>query len=171
MKRALPAKEVFLKELISDSDLAGLQNRIELILKKHGLEKEVKIVVEDENAGFLPNSIFTKKLGIAESVVKYLRENLELPNMVVGELLHKTANNVAVIYRKATQKQAARFEKLDFEHKVPFEAFSDSRYTTFEAIALFYSQQEMSLKQIAAILHRDERTIWTTLQRARSKHD
>jgi hypothetical protein len=132
-----------------------------------GMQLKVTLEGRDPEKNFLPGSIFTKKLGILETIVKYLHENLGLANKDISTVLKRSPANIAVTYANASRKMPEGFQVLDFGVKIPLNIFSES-LTCFESICL-YLKRSFTLHQIGAIMKRDDRTIWTVHNRASRK--
>jgi hypothetical protein len=61
--------------------------------------------------------------------------------------------------------------KGDRSHKVPLSLFSQTRLGVLECVVKFLREnQGMSYSDIALLLNRDDRTIWTTYRKAFQKH-
>jgi len=57
-----------------------------------------------------------------------------------------------------------------FYLNIPSFILKDRRFSALEAIVIYLKEnQEMTYAQIARLLNRDDRTIWTTYQRAKKK--
>lgn len=151
--------EILVKKLKNDlnrlSQLTGLTE--DHILDNFKVEKQ----------GF-PISIFTSRLGILETVVKYCREDLGMKYEDIALLLKRKKGPIGVTYRSAKKKFP---HELDTSSgiKIPFSIFSQS-LTAFENIVLYMKNLGYQFSQIAFFLKRDQRTIWTTYKRARGKN-
>ncbi len=120
-----------------------------------------------EKTGF-PISIFTQKLGIAESVIVYCRDVLHLKYKEIAQLLRREIGSIGVSYRKAKQKYSSGLDTTS-QLSIPFSIFSQSVLTAFENIVFFLKQKNYSFREIGFLLKRNERTIWTTYKRAEVK--
>ena len=160
--------------IISDTDKKLLNSFLssfyDNIKQKYGLEdKKLKISIESKDDEYIPGSIFSEKLGILETVVKYLIENRKKNTSEVAEILHRTRNNIAVTYLKSKRKLPSSFVKIDYKIKLPFSIFS-SENTCFESICLYAKDVlKLSFHEIGAVLRRDERTIWTIYHRGEKR--
>jgi len=119
----------------------------------------------------IPSSIFTNKLSPLESIVKYLRENLELDYNRIAELLNRNRKTVWQAYKNAAKKLQIKFEVEETEYNIPVSVFKD-RLSVLETIVVHLKDQyRLSYRQIAQLLKRNERTVWTVYQRARRKKE
>ncbi|MBW2971040.1 hypothetical protein KY320_02670 [Candidatus Woesearchaeota archaeon] len=172
MKSQLASEEQRLVDAAIDkNDLVGLQNHLELLKAKYRLQgKEIKIYLQEKVEDALPSSIFTRELGVNEAIVKFLKENKAMSNKEIAELMKKSENNIAVTYYKARAKQKEIFTDLDYTHAVPIKALRQKEFTSIEAVVVHY-KKELGLRfsQIAKIMNRDDRTIWTIYNRCQKK--
>ena len=125
-------------------------------------EKEQKILS-------VPVSIFNKKLGSLESIVKYLKEDEKLSNKKIGELLNRDNRTVWAIYNKAKKKNPSR---LDTKSKItlPLKILKPRKLSVLESIVYYLKKHyELNYHEIALHLKRDDRTIWTVYNRAKNK--
>jgi hypothetical protein len=160
-------REVLLDEIISKDDSDSLKNHVSLLLSKYGIpDKKIRIAIHENIDDFIPCSIFCHELGIAETIIKFLRENRRLSNKKISEVLGKSANNIAVSYGKL--KNRKQFSEINYDYKLPFHIFKNSDMTTFEtAVTYLKESQGFTFHKISIILKRDERTIWATYHRKR----
>lgn len=66
-------------------------------------------------------------------------------------------------------------KRESFEHRslnIPSFIFRDRSVSVMEALVKYLKEeQHLSFAQIATLLNRDDRTIWTVYDRARRKHE
>ena len=149
-------------DFLSDNEQKMLKDLLSSFLNNVITEK-VNITVDYSREG-IPGSIFSAKLGISEAIVKYLRENKGMGFSEISKLLHKTRNNVYVTYQNASRKVHAKFTNQDFTVNIPVDIFVKNK-TCLESVCLYLRKQGMRYHDIAAILKRDDRTIWTVINR------
>jgi len=122
-----------------------------------------------EKQNNIPLCIFNKgKLSPLESTIKYLRENKKLSFIEIGSLINRQAIPIGITYRRA-QKKNPLFYKLTSLEVIPVSIFAHAKLSAFEAIVQYLSKQGKNLAEIARLLGKDQRTIWTVLHRARRK--
>jgi len=131
------------------------------------------ISLEGESKYSIPISIFSKKLSVFESIVKYLREEERLSYKKIAELLYKKTGPVGVTYRNSIKKISGKFKvdlkNVNSEKMIPITIFNE-KYTLFESVVMFlHNEMRFSFKEIAKILGRNYRTVWTIFRRAKSK--
>ena len=119
---------------------------------------------------FLPSTIFNEKLTVLESVVKYLREEKKFSLKKISDLVGRDQRNIWSVYDSTKKKYSKKFIVKDVKYWVPISIFLD-KLSALESVVL-YLKEEFSLNyhEIALLLKRDDRTIWTVYQRARKKN-
>ena len=55
------------------------------------------------------------------------------------------------------------------EHMIPVRLFADRRLSVLEHVVAHLRSRNLRLKDIAALIERDERTVWTVLDRGNGK--
>lgn len=127
----------------------------------------------DKSDILLPISIFNNnKLSCLETIVKYMRENLGLKFSTIAKLLGR--NNVALAncYRITRQKLSSPLHIKPSKFSVPCSIFKDRRLSILENMAFFLKNSyHLTFHDIAVLLNRNDRTIWTVHHRALRKLD
>ena len=113
-----------------------------------------------------PASIFSTELTPFESICTFLVEQRSMKYKDIAQLVHRDTAIVGITYRRARKKHPAALP-MHSEVIVPFDIFSE-RMTLFESIVLHLTKTH-TVAQIAALLNRKYRTIWTGYSRARKK--
>lgn len=160
-----------LKKDFKESFITGFQNfsaseKIEIISKLLSLLREdlgkkeitIPIKVFDNNV-----------LSCFEAVVKYLREVLKLRYVKIAELLNRNNKTIWVIYQKTKKKMPMPFSSLASDVNVPVSVFSDRKFTIFESLVSYLKNSGLKNHEIALLLNRDDRTIWTVYDRVKKK--
>jgi hypothetical protein len=114
----------------------------------------------------LPLSVFAnRKLGVMETVVKYLRENAGMQYREIAEILDRDNRVIWTTYDKAKKKDPGRITAIDVAHPIPVKIFATRKYASLETLAKHCREQGMTNAEIAHTLNRDLRTIWTVVNR------
>ncbi len=116
----------------------------------------------------IPCSIFNEKLGSLESIVKYMKEEKEFDYNKIASLLFRKSGPIGITYRNANKKHPEKLF-IDSKYFIPIEIFSNTKLSVLENITYYLKNNSLKLHQIAILLHRDDRTIWTTYQKALKK--
>jgi predicted DNA-binding protein (UPF0251 family) len=161
------------KELEREVDAIGVF--LKSILKKNNLslEKFVDILKEKENGTSInvPCCIFKKRtLGILESLTIYLKENLNLSYHEIAEILNRDDRIIWASYNNARKKFGGNLSLKNNSKNIPVSVFANRDIGLLEALTKHLKDNEsMRNHEIAEILNRDERTVWTSYKRANKK--
>jgi DNA-directed RNA polymerase specialized sigma24 family protein len=117
----------------------------------------------------IPLSIFSEKLGFLEAITKYLKENLEMNYSEIGELLNRDQRTIWTAYNKANKKYKAKLKTNKIEIFIPSSIFENKELTIFESIVTYLKSQNMKYIEIAELLNRNQKNIWTVYSRAAKK--
>ena len=137
----------------------------------HDVEKiqypnNTQVDKEEKN---IPVCIFNNShLSCLEAIVKYLRENICLKYSEIAILLKRDAGPIGVTYRNAKKKMPAKFIIKPCA-SLPTSTLADRKLSPLENIVSFFKNKGMRYSEIAAMLNRDDRTIWTVSKRAELK--
>ena len=133
--------------------------------------QEAVQMVQARNCTGIPVSIFNSRLGALESIVKYMKEELLLDYRTIAMILHRNEGPIGVTYRRASAKHSGHLDTSSIE-MIPFDLFSNQSLeglSVFELIAYHLAKKGHGWHEIAAILHRHDKTVWTVLDRAKQK--
>ena len=161
------------KRILTFNDLIEFEKAKELLLpikKKYKINLNESLAIIKEQV-FFPVAVLNKKLTILESVVKYLKEEKEFSLRKVSEVIGRDERNVWHIYNSTKKKHHKRFVIKKTKFWIPVNIFSNTKLSALEAI-VSYLKEEFSLTyhEIALLLKRDDRTVWTVYQRAEKKN-
>ena len=139
-------------------------------LKDQGLTSE-EIVNLVNKLLKIPISVFKNDyLSALEIIVKYLRENSQFSYKQIASLTNRNEIALAVTYRNAKKKLEARFVEETSPYDIPVLILQDRRLSVLENIVSYLKDTfELTYHQIAVMLNRNDRTIWTVYQRAKKK--
>ncbi len=115
----------------------------------------------------IPISIFNNEsLSVLESVVKFLREIHGLSLKDISVLLNRNNKTIWTTYNNASKKMPEAFVLEGVSIHVPIELFQDRTASPLEVV-VNYLKNELGFKnhEIAKLLHRNQKTIWTTYNR------
>jgi len=143
--------------------LTGLRERYEVeLVQLFELLSEKEI--------FIPASVFSESLSTLETVSRYLHENLNISFKKIAELTSRSEKTIWQAYRSSLKKRSEKLKLKDTKYIIPISAIADRRLSNLEAVA-YYLKNTYSLRftEIAQVLHRDQRTVWTVCQRAKKK--
>jgi len=137
------------------------------------LIKSEQLKLKEEKEINIPISIFSiKEMGPAESIVKYLKENLGLRFSEIAKILNRDDRTIWITYRNAQKKMKApvKTEKiLKDKMQIPVSALSDRRLSILESVVNFLKEKKFANAEIAEILDKDPRNIHTFYARVKKK--
>ncbi|MDO8628496.1 MAG: hypothetical protein Q7R56_01970 [Nanoarchaeota archaeon] len=131
---------------------------------------ELKELIEEEQTKetllTIPETIFSKKHTILEAIVLYLHQEKKLSLSAIGKILKRDPRNLWHTYHTA-KKTSLPKPTRPARYWIPATTFS--HYSALEAIVVYLKEQQLTYHEIAVILARDDRTIWTVYRRAKKK--
>jgi len=157
MKGRLMKNIVDLGDLVEYNDLVVLLDKL--------LYKTYK---EDLN---IPLAIFkSDKLTILESLVKYLRENYKKSYGEIARLLRRDVCAIRSCYISSKVKYPFVISLEEPCESVSVELFANRKLSAFEnLVAYLKGGAGVAFKDIAELLNRDYKTVWTIHARALKK--
>lgn len=145
-------------------DIDALIRRLLEFEKKHGFS--IKQIINLAKDVLLPDSIFKSELTVLESVVKYMKENLDLSLSEIAKFLDRDDRNIWHAYDNAKKKYPAKFRIKDVRYLIPVSALADGKQSPLEAVAKYLRETyKLNYHEIALILNRDDRTIWSVVNK------
>jgi predicted DNA-binding protein (UPF0251 family) len=118
----------------------------------------------------IPASVFTKELSALETISRYLHENIGMGFRRIAVLMNRSEKTIWQAYNHSLRKYQKKLAVSGTRYLIPLSVFSDRTYSNLEAIVLFIkTRYDLKFSEIAGILHRDQRTVWTVYRRARMK--
>ncbi|MBU1198712.1 MAG: hypothetical protein KKF46_02675 [Nanoarchaeota archaeon] len=119
----------------------------------------------------IPVAVFDNDyLSALESIVKYLYENKGLRLSEIAKLLSRDSRAIGVTYKFARKKMKSELKVSVSKQSFPASALAERKLSVLESIVYYLKKQYyLSFHDIALLLKRDDRTIWTVYQRALKK--
>ena len=166
------------EELIKAISGIGLKGFIKIFVahlkKEHNLDAEQiaalfvkRISIKD----LLPISIFDNdELGCLETIVKYLKEELKLRFHEIALLLNRDDRTIWATYNIACKKRKKKLMVKDSKFLIPASIFTNRKLSVLEAIVSYLKDNfNLRYSEIAVLLNRDERNIWTVYNHYKKK--
>jgi DNA-directed RNA polymerase specialized sigma24 family protein len=113
--------------------------------------------------------VFKQNIGAAEALCKYLRENEGMRFSEIARLLKRDQRTVWVSYKGAVKKKEEKIEIGKTEVSIPVKIFADRRLSILESLVYYLRKKRLSNAEVAEILGRDQRNVWTLYSRALKK--
>jgi len=119
----------------------------------------------------VPVTIFANEtLTPLEALVKYLHENHSTRLVRIAELTGRDQRAIGTTYHRAANKMQNKILTPPTRYHIPLRILQDERLSAFESIATYlHERYALTYHEIALLLKRDDRTIWTVCNRAANK--
>jgi hypothetical protein len=119
-----------------------------------------------KNIQNIPVILFsTKKLGVLEVIVKYLKENNSLSYVEIAKILNRDQRTIWTTYSKAIKKHKETFRINHDDEFISISSFSDMNYSPLQVLIKELEERGNSLTQIAKLTNRSYKNIWMTKKR------
>ena len=149
-----------------------------IVKKKHNSQE----IINSLSYLNIPTEIFRLyPLAVLESIVIFLKNEKNLNFSEIGILLSRDQRNIWTVYNRANKKLAsAQLQPVEPNTKlsileyiqIPTEIFRFYSLAVLESIVVYLKDERyLSFSDIAMLLGRDQRNIWTVYSRARAKLD
>ena len=133
-------------------------------------EQLKQIISKKETKITIPVSIFNKKLGSLEAIIKFLKENYKLSFKEISKLLNRRYTTIVNSYKNSLKKFPKRLIVSDVRYSFPISILKNRKYSVLEVIVSYLREElKMGFSGIAELLERDARTIWTVYKRKQQK--
>lgn len=163
--------QVMVGVLGREKSLELVSNLIENIKATYGLcDQDIVDVLKFGNSSIkIPVNIFSSELSPAMSLVKYLKENMNMKYSQIAQTLKRDDRGIWSTYNVAAKKYPQKFE-VTSKVMIPIEVFSDRKYSIFESLITYMKNVlHVDFKDIAEELGKSPSTIYTVYRRARLK--
>lgn len=119
----------------------------------------------------LPVSIFNnEELGCLETIVRYLKEELNLKFHEIALLLNRNDRTIWATYNIACKKRKEKLPVKESKFFIPVSIFKDRKFSVLELLVSYLKDTfNLRYSKIAVLLNRDERNIWTVYNNAGKK--
>ncbi len=126
-------------------------------------------IIAEEKRNSIPLRIFTTKLSPLEAVTRYLKEELHFGINQIAKKLGKKASAVSLAYKNSKKKTFVIKQTKIFIPLSEFEKYH--KLSILEIIVQYLIKQHYRLTEIAKLLKRSPKTIWTIKKRAEEKNE
>ena len=160
-----------------NSELHALNTFIESFTQKHNISLQESFELlknlreKSEKSVLIPSSILKeKKLGILESTIKHLKEDLNLSYHQIAVLLERDDRAIWTAYSKAIKKKQEKLNIFEPNYWLPIFLFRNDALGPLESISIYLRDTgNLAFNQIAKLLDRDNRTIWACYHNGKNK--
>ncbi len=116
----------------------------------------------------IPASILNSELSPLETVTIYLNQKLGFNQSEIARMLSRDHTTIWTTIKNAHGKKSRFVEKDDFF--IPVSILKDRKFSILENASVYLkSNYGLSNHEIAVLTGKDDRTIWTVLNRAANK--
>jgi len=172
------------KEVISAGKLLDKKSKVEnynkerfvlliKLLRKSNDSRVLSLVLSEYNElsgnkhdSIIPISIFSREIGVLESIVKYMKENLKMTYKEISERLGRDERTIWSAYSNSVKKKRKKFLTSKDKFCVSLNVFK-KELTALESIVYYLKEDGMRYSEIGKVLDRDERNIWKVYKRAK----
>ncbi|MFH1327209.1 MAG: hypothetical protein ABIH59_03730 [archaeon] len=158
-----------LKEEYSESKVQIMNSLIKEIKEKYKTTRKEIIELIEIKETTIPINIFSSKLGALEALTKYLKENLSMNYKEIALLTNRNERTIWTSYKKAFIKMPEKIKIKEITIKIPIKIFKNKKLTIFESVIIYLREKQIKYSEIAKILNRDPRNIYTIFSRATKK--
>ncbi len=154
------------KEVISSLTPDQKAVILELLAKEQPKERAA-------TAQEVPVSIFsTKSISALEAISKYLKDEANIEFKKIGEILNRNEVTIRTSYKRAVKKSPERLDLSNYSLVIPIKLFRDRNNSVLEVIvAHLHDHYKVSFKEIARLLCRNYKTVWTVYSKSRKKRN
>jgi predicted DNA-binding protein (UPF0251 family) len=126
---------------------------------------------KQEHDTLVPATLFTdERLAPLEALAKYLHENKQMRFVEIGKLLQRDQRVIWTTYSHAKKKAPGPIVPTPTEYLIPARIIADRRRSVLETLSSeLHDKHGLTFAQIARLLNRNDRTIWTVYHRAKKK--
>lgn len=162
------------KELEENFEEIKKEDLIRYILQKDEIsEKELieklkkHLEIKSEVSENIPITIFTTVFSPLESLTKFLKENKGKKLVEISRITGRCSAALSVAYKNTVNK---KLEIKETRYFIPLNEFEKNKdLSVLEVVVNYLENQNLGHSEIAEILKRDVRTIWTLNHRAIQK--
>ena len=123
-----------------------------------------------EKLTLIPVTLFKYNLSPTGLIIKYMKENLNLPVAKIAKLLSRNSGAVLNSYNHANAKYPHGLFAKETNTSIPLNILSNRNYSILENIAVYMKEvKDMKIKDIASLLNKNPKTISTVYRRALHK--
>ncbi len=116
----------------------------------------------------IPASIFVPEISCFAAICIFLKDSKHLRFHEIAVLLQRNDRTIWTTYTNAKKKFSHPLQVTDMDIYIPLRLLQDRKHTIFEHIVLYFRDvKKMRYHDIAVLVHRNDRTIWTTYHRVK----
>jgi len=158
-----------------DKSFQILKLALEEIKEKYGVSSDAVLnLIEKKPISkevLIPISIFdVKGLSALETICKYLKEELDLNYSKIALLMNRNSRTIWTTYNIACKKRKDNLVVKESKFFIPVSTFKNRKLSVLEVLVSYLKDNfNLRYSEIAILLRRDERNMWTVYNRAKKK--
>lgn len=128
--------------------------------------------IKKDRVILIPLSIFLDRgVSVLEAISEYLKDSKKFSYHEIAVLLNRDDRTIWTCYNRAKKKNPGHFTKIaESKEHIPSSIFLDRRVSVLETIVEYLKEKrKLNYHEIAVLLNRDDRTVWTCYSRAKKK--
>ena len=141
----------------------------EKLKERYGIGLDVLLDKTTRKDVKIPLEIFREGMGAAEVLAKYLKENENLGVSEIARTIKRDRRTIGVNYRNALKRKKGKIVLRGKGIKISIEVFADRRLSILESLVWHLRGRGYKNVEIAELIGRDARNVWTLYSRARKK--
>lgn len=141
------------------------------IINSLTLEEKQKIKQEILKEKGIPISVFKGNLSGLEIITKYLKEEENKSFKQISKILNRKLSTLYNTYNKSKIKFKTSLDTSDNSIVIPFDIFTNRKYSILESIVSYLRHNQLSIAQISLLLNRNYNTIKTVHHRFKLKNE
>ncbi len=159
-----------LSDIRKDRDFSRSKEAAKELSEKYEVDLVRLFELVSEKDILIPTSVFIKELSALETISRYLHENIGMGFKRIAVLMNRSEKTIWQAYNHSLRKYQKKLAVSGTKYLIPLSVFADRRFSNLEAMVAFIkTRYSLKFSEIAGILHRDQRTIWTVYNRAKNK--
>lgn len=158
-----------LLDLSSSKEFEKFSSLLDEITKKHNISVNELMAMTGKKES-IPLTIFENNLSPLECVAKYLHEEEDLSHKQIGVILNRSPKTVWQAYKFSLKKISGKMEVKTSSYFIPFNLLGERKFSILESVVKHLVEDyNLKFSQIANLMKRDDRTIWTVYSRVKKK--
>jgi len=132
----------------------------------------ILVKTKEDRVILIPLSVFLDRgVSVLEAISEYLKDGKGLSYHEIAVLLNRNDRTIWTCYNRAKKKNPGHVVKLaESREHIPSSIFLDREVSVLETIVEYLKdERKLSYHEMAVLLNRDDRTVWTCYSRAKKK--
>ena len=155
-----------------DYNYTRLISEISALKVKNNISYSEFLKISKSDEIFIPLSIFNETLSPFETIVIYLRDNLNLRNKDIAKLTNRDERAISMTYRMGRKKSSKKLNDASFDISFPISLLKNRKKSVLEIICFYlYSDCKMTFNEISSLLNKNYQTVWTVVRRYKEKNE